>query len=324
MVLREKTEQPDLEIREEVLKETLKRLVLTGQVMFLLDGLDRLMAEDRFQFFYDVVVDGDALRDNFILLSMRPVGFGPMATQSIVKRGQGACFRMTFQKLDDKTRAAFLGEMGNQPALELLKLHWPEIFGTPYLLRLLRSIAQADRLDEVQNQTTFFETWLSLVLPEGEEEEDVLERQRIVSGLEEVSRSLAEQEKFQRFEDDDTGYEMELLDPSLVQSDTLLWNLDPILKQTQYRWEYRHPLFQEFFAGRLLAREPEWEPVLVRSGKDARWQEVLRFFVGCFAGSRDAVYDTLIESGAVFLAGQALPEAPAPEESLQTGDRDPL
>lgn len=50
MILREKEEQPDLVLDEEILKQTLKRMVLTGQVMFLLDGLDRMAADDRFQF----------------------------------------------------------------------------------------------------------------------------------------------------------------------------------------------------------------------------------------------------------------------------------
>lgn len=78
-----------------------------------------------------------------------------MATTSVVKRGQDACFRMTFQKLDEKSCKAYLGEIGNKPLIDNMRLFSSEIFQTPYLLRLLRSVAQAGRLEEVRNQTTF-------------------------------------------------------------------------------------------------------------------------------------------------------------------------
>lgn len=317
MVLREKEEQPDLAIDEEILKQTLKRMVLTGQVMFLLDGLDRMAADDRFQFFYDVVVDGDALHDNLAVLAMRPVGFGSMATTSVVKRGQDACFRMTFQKLDEKACKAYLGEIGNKPLIDNMRLFSSEIFQTPYLLRLLRSVAQAGRLEEVRNQTTFFETWLSLVLPEGEDKEEVEQRYRILSRLETISFELAESDRFQRFEEADTGYEMDLLegDPSLLKDGTLLWNLDPLLRQTQHKWEYRHPVFQEFFAGRHIARKPERNDLIKARGRDARWEGLLKFSIGSIHSSLDPVYDLLIETGALFLAGNALPEAQKLSES---------
>ena len=62
VVLLEREEQPELEIRESLLERTVNRLVLTGQILFLLDGFDQLAPEDRFQVYFDVVVDGDALR----------------------------------------------------------------------------------------------------------------------------------------------------------------------------------------------------------------------------------------------------------------------
>ncbi len=311
VVLREKEEEPDLSINEDVLRATLKKMVLTGQVMFLLDGLDRMTAEDRFQFFYDVVIDGDALHDNFALLSMRPVGFGPMATGALVKRGQDACFRMTIQKPDEKKRAEYLGEVGHKPLIDNLRLFYPELVETPYLLRILRSVAEADRLDEVRNQTTFFETWLSLVLPEGEDSEELEGRHHILTRLETISLELVRDNRFQRFEEADTGYEMSLLEgePSLVRDGAILWNLDPLLRQTQHKWEYRHPVFQEFFAGRRLAKETERLETLKQHGRDSRWQRVLKFCIGSIPGSLDQVYDGLIETGALFLAGNSLPEA---------------
>ncbi len=317
MVLREKEEQAGLEIDEGILRQTLKQMVLTGQVMYLLDGLDRMAADDRFQFFYDVVVDGAALHDNFAMMAMRPVGFGPMATTSIVKRGQDACFRMTFQKLDEKACKAYLGEIGNKPLIDNLCLFSSEIFQTPYLLRLLRAVAQAERLEEVHNQTTFFETWLSLVLPEGEDKEEVEQRHRILSRLETISLELAEANRFQRFEEADTGYEMELLegDPSLLNDGTLLWNLDPLLRQTQHKWEYRHPIFQEFFAGRRLALKPEREAVMKDKGRDERFEGLLKFCIGSVHSSLDSIYDLLIQTGALFLAGNSLPEAKKLSES---------
>lgn len=89
-------------------------------------------------------------------------------------------------------------------------------------------------------------------------------RHRILSRLGTISLELAEADRFQRFEEADTGYEMDLLegDPSLLNDGTLLWNLDPILRQTQHKWEYRHPVFQEFFAGRHLARKPERDELI--------------------------------------------------------------
>ena len=317
VVLREKEEEPELAINEDILRNTLKRMVLTGQVMFLLDGLDRMTAEDRFQFFYDVVVDGEALHDNFALMAMRPVGFGPMATSAVVKRGQDACFRMTLQKPDEKQRRAYLGEIGHKPLVDNLRLFYPELFETPYLLRLLRSVAEAGRLDDVKNQTTFFETWLSLVLPEGEDSEEVEERHNILIRLETVSLELVNAGRLQRFEEADTGFEISLLegDPSLVRDGAILWNLDPILRQTQHKWEYRHPVFQEFFAGRRLAREPGRLETLKSRGRDPRWQGVLKFSIGSISGALDEIYDGLIETGALFLAGNALPEASKLAES---------
>ena len=307
VILREAEEQPELEIRKDRLQRTLERLVLTGQIMFLLDGLDRLAPEDRFQFFHDVVVDGDALRDNWVLLAMRPVGFGPMATSSVIKRGQDACFRLGFQKLDESTRKAYLGEIGNLPAIDTLRLYFPELFETPYLLRLLKAIAENGLLERVHSRTRFYETWLSQVLQEGPEEGDARPASSMLRRLEEISWNLAVEGRFQRFEEAETGYPIHLLEgePPLIDRGALHWTLDPLLKQTQNRWEYRHPGLQEYFAGRKLARETGWAHWLERYGRDSRWQEVFYYFTGAYEGAVDAVFDRMLETGAVFLAGNA-------------------
>ncbi|MFQ5481871.1 MAG: NACHT domain-containing protein, partial [Nitrospinaceae bacterium] len=317
MVLREKEEQPGLEIREDVLQRTLKRLVAGGQVMFLLDGLDRLAAADRLQFFHDVVIDGDVLQDNFVVIAMRPVGFGPAAAASLVKRGRDACFRLNFQKLEDKVWKKYLGEHAHKGILDNLRLHHPDLFDTPLLLRLLKTVAQSGQLGKVTGRTRLYDVWLDLVIPWEGKEGAAPRRAALLGRLETLAFQLAAAGRLQRHLVDATDYEMELLagEPALSNGNIVLWVLDPILRQTSRRWEFRHPSFQEYFAGRCLAGDPDWETHLSAHCRDGHWQELLSYFIGAFAGSLDPVYDRLVGRGALFLAGGALIEAGALSES---------
>ena len=91
-MLREKQEQEDLEIDEEILGRTVELLVRTGRVFFLLDGFEQLLPEDRFQVYFDVVVDGDkAVITGVKQLKGAPVMATDLrASMSLVLAGLGA------------------------------------------------------------------------------------------------------------------------------------------------------------------------------------------------------------------------------------------
>ncbi|NIP99388.1 MAG: SUMF1/EgtB/PvdO family nonheme iron enzyme [Nitrospinaceae bacterium] len=305
VVLREKEEQPDLEIDEALLEKTIKRLVLTGQVLFLLDGFDLLLPEDRFQFYFDVVVDGDALRDNFVLIATRPVGFGAFATTSIVKRGQDATFRVAIQAIDDEQRRSYLPDREFQLQHENLRLFYPEIWQVPFLLKMMRTLADSGQLNEVTRRTQLVRAWIE----EGGPQESTEKPKAVQEGLkfiEDLSLRMFREGKRQRGKEVETGYEQELLKDHAA----LLTQppFDRIIQTTPARWEFRHPSLQEYFAGRALARDPNWKDTLREHGRDERWQSLFQFFAGSVSERGDEIVGLLLNQGDVFLAGNILPE----------------
>jgi len=314
VVLLEREEQPDLEIREPLLERTVNRLVLTGQILFLLDGFDRLMPEDRFQIYFDVIVDGDALKDNFVLTVTRSVGFGPLATTSIVKRGQDSTFRTAIQPVSDIQRRHYLPLSLIKPQAEKFQLYYPELFENPLLLNMVKSLAESEKLEGVTSRTHLYRTWIDEIFARKQSPKPDAEVQECLKALEDISLHLYREGHRQRQQDVETGFELKIIEArgahlkKLCVDGQICAPFDRLIQATPTRWEFRHPSFQEYFAGRALARDADWEQVLREQCRDESWQNVFQFFAGTTTTSADTIVDILIEEGALFLAGHVLAE----------------
>lgn len=314
VVLLEKEEQPDLEIREPLLEKTVNRLVLTGQIQFLLDGFDQLQPEDRFQFYFDVVVDGDALHDNFVLIVTRPVGFGAFATTSIVKRGQDSTFRAALQPIDEDRRNDYLPLPRIKSQAEKFQLFYPELFQNPFLLKMMRTLADLEKLKAVTSRTQLYDAWIESLFagPEGEAPDAGV--RDCLKALEDVCLQLFLDGHHQRLQDVETGFELKLLEGQGATLDQMLQEgkiqapFDRLIHATPTRWEFRHPSLQEYFAGRALSRSADWEKTLRAHGRDEDWQILFQFFAGTTSVAADDLLDILLDEGALFLAGHILAE----------------
>ncbi|MCS5622110.1 MAG: formylglycine-generating enzyme family protein, partial [Nitrospinaceae bacterium] len=76
--------------------------------------------------------------------------------------------------------------------------------------------------------------------------------------------------------------------------------------QTNQRWEYRHPSFQEFLAGRYLQKSNSWREIVRKNCGDEKWHEAIKILAGGVSGKE--LFDILIEEGEVMLAGNSLAE----------------
>ena len=99
--------------------------------MFLLDGFDQLHQQDRFRFFVDSFLEDNAFRSNFVLLASRKFEFGSLATDAVVKRGEGAAFQMTFQPLTPEESSLYLGDAAKNNVIKELAAYTPELLLTP-------------------------------------------------------------------------------------------------------------------------------------------------------------------------------------------------
>ena len=321
VVLLEREEQPDLEIRESLLERTVNRLVLTGQILFLLDGFDRLIPEDRFQIYFDVVVDGDALRDNFVMIATRPVGFGPFATTSIVKRGQDSMFRVAIQPVSDLQRRNYLPAASIKPQSEKFQLFYPELFQNPFLLKMIRSLAEDEKLEGVISRTQLYRAWIEEVFADKESPKPNTETQECLKTLEDISLQLVREGRCQRQQDAETGFDLKIFEDrgahlkNLYTDGQVCAPFDRLIQWTPTRWQFRHSSFQEYFAGRALARDTEWEPILREQCRDDSWQNVFQFFAGTTSTSPDIILDILLDEGALFLAGHVLAEVETVSEN---------
>ena len=321
VVLLEREEQPDLEIQEALLERTINRLVLTGQMMFLLDGFDQLMPEDRFQIYFDVVVDGDALKDNFVIIVTRSVGFGPFATSSIVKRGQDSTFRTAIQPVSDIQRRHYLPLSLIKPQAEKFQLFYPELFGNPFLLNVIKSLAEGEKFEDVTSRTQLYQTWIDQVFAGKDSEKPDAETRECLKSLEDISLHLYREGHRQRQQDVETGFELKVFEDrgahlkKLYADGRVCAPFDCLIQATPTRWQFRHPSFQEYFAGRALTRNTDWEQVLREHCRDDTWQNLFQFFAGTTDTAADTLIDILLEEGALFLAGHILAETEAVSEN---------
>ncbi len=158
LVLREQDSNPNLELDSEALLETVQFLYGESKILFFLDGLDRLIPTDRLQAFNKLVLEGDTLGSNFIFLACRPFDFGPIADESILKRGNEAFFQISFDIISERSQKIFLGNKKTK-ALDKLCLFNPELLTTPALLKMMRDAYDPER-DETITKTILYNRYL--------------------------------------------------------------------------------------------------------------------------------------------------------------------
>jgi len=306
VVLLERVEDPGLEIREDLLLRTIRSLVRESKVFFALDGLDLLNPEDRFQVYVETFIQDKTFRSNFVLMASRNLHFGALATDSIVQQGRDGGFQAGFEPIDSKCLKSFLGEEAyRHPDLERMTVCSPEVLQTPLILRMIRDLAEADRFADVKTRREIYSVWLEWTIGCDKEVDPVPHVERLM----EVSFNLALEGRLQRHEETEMGFPQALLeggglmDPAKGEANP---SLNRFINAVPSRWEYRHPSFQEFFTARHLAGRQDWRDIVKDRCRDPRWEEVIKFL----AGEVDAneLFDILMDSGAIFLAGNCVRE----------------
>lgn len=317
----EEEDQPGLKIDEIILGKTIQSLVFDGRVLFMLDHLDLLQPEDRFQVYYEVIVEGEALQDNFVIFATRPLNFGPLASSSVLRRGKNSCFRTIMEKISEEVRKPFLGSAALKNEIGRICSFSPELLETPILLKMIRTLYQNELLDEIKTRADIYSAFITFKLEEGNPEGGREWVDQVFDRLSQVAFRLFNEGRYHRYEYIETGFDKKSFQDDSVSENPLLENnqiipaLEFLLQQTETRWEFRHPSFQEFFAARGLAKQPDWEKVVRKRCRDEKWEEILRFFTHFVSITSDELYDLYLEEGALFLAGNSLSEVSSLSES---------
>ena len=311
VVLAEGEEDPELDLDEDLLLTTIKALEREGRILFLLDALDQLPVEDRFQVYLETFVEDKTFRSNRLILATRKFSFGPLATDSIIQRGKDAAFHATFERIDERERGIFLGEAQKNKELASLGRYSPELMGVPLILKMLRVLSDCEKLDGLTSRGEIYSVYFKHLLESGSHENEKKYCEKYFDRLGEVALQLLEDDLSQRIDEIETGYSKDRLkkegDNTLMQDETIPSELEKILQQTPGRWQFRHPSFQEFFAARALAKNKDWKKITILKCRDERWEEMFKFFSGMVLANE--VFDIFIKQGAIFLAGNSVCEA---------------
>ena len=311
VILIECQEDPELILDEDYLLKTIKALEREGRILFMLDALDQLPAEDRFQAYLEIFVEDKTFRSNRLILATRKFSFGPLATDSIIQRGKDAAFHVTFEKIDEKKRNIFLGEAQKNKEIASLGKYSPELMEVPLVLKMLRVLSDLDKLSGLTTRGEVYLAYFRHLLKSDSYENKIKDSEIIFERLEEVALQLFEEGLSQRIDDIETGYSKERLRKegcdTLIRDETIPPELEKILQQTPGRWQFRHPSFQEYFAARSLARNKDWKKMVALKCRDERWEEMLKFFSGMVLAND--VFDIFMDQGALFLAGNSVCEA---------------
>jgi len=311
VVLIECQEDSELVLDEELLLNTIKALEREGRILFMLDALDQLPAEDRFQVYLEAFVEDKTFRSNRLILATRKFSFGPLATDSIIQRGKDAAFHVAFEKIDESKRNIFLGEAQKNKEVASLGKYSPELMEVPLILKMLRVLSNLDKLDGLTSRGEIYLAYFKHILESDSHENKIKSSEKFFDRLEKVAFQLIEDGFSQRIDDIDTGYSKDRLkkegDDTLIRDEVIPLELEKILQQTPGRWQFRHPSFQEYFAARSLAKNKDWKKIITLKCRDERWEEMLKFFSGMVLA--DDVFDIFMNQGALFLAGNSVCEA---------------
>jgi len=311
VVLIECQEDSELVLDEELLLNTIKALEREGRILFMLDALDQLPAEDRFQVYLEAFVEDKTFRSNRLILATRKFSFGPLATDSIIQRGKDAAFHVAFEKIDERKRNIFLGEAQKNKEVASLGKYSPELMEVPLILKMLRVLSNLDKLDGLTSRGEIYLAYFKHILESDFHENKIKSSEKFFDRLEKVAFQSIEDGFSQRIDDIDTGYSKDRLkkegDDTLIRDEVIPLELEKILQQTPGRWQFRHPSFQEYFAARNLAKNKDWKKIITLKCRDERWEEMLKFFSGMVLA--DDVFDIFMNQGALFLAGNSVCEA---------------
>jgi hypothetical protein len=308
VILQEQEDNPDLVLDVGLLENTINSIFNFSKFMFLLDGFDQLHPQDRFQFFMESFLDDNAFRSNFVLLGSRGFNFGSLSTDAVIKRGESAAFQMTFQKLDPRECASYLKEASKNRKIIDLSLYTPEILEVPILLGMIRDLFEHEILEGLQNRMEIYSAWFRFKLKSANPSAEESWLENCMDQLAETSYQLMVQGRQQRFLDVEPGYEKTIFEEKaafLIEGNVAPW-WEGILQQTNRRWEYCHPSFQEFLAARYLQNNASWKDIVREHCSNEKWHEVIKILAGSVSGKE--LFDILIEEGAVMLAGNSLAE----------------
>ncbi|VAX32848.1 hypothetical protein MNBD_NITROSPINAE05-631, partial [hydrothermal vent metagenome] len=315
VVLLEQEEFPELELDEVLLYKTIQLINQTSKITFLLDGLDQLDPEDRFHVYFETFVDDNSFRSNFVVLATRGFHLGSLATDSVVIKGEDSAFQCKMQEIDEKDRRNYLGDSRDIKWLKEVFVNFPEVGRTPVLLKMIPLLAENELLEGLTNRggiySAYFDHLLKASFPEDGKESAIL------TWLTNVSFQLLERGQAQRFEDVELGFVKKVLSEIQGNDEASEFptELGFVIQQTASRFEYRHPSFQEYFAARYLALQPDWQSHVRAHCREEIWEEVIKFLAAMVPANE--LFDILLQEGAVFLAGHCLSEADlAPDKSL--------
>ncbi|GJL79971.1 MAG: hypothetical protein NPINA01_29600 [Nitrospinaceae bacterium] len=328
VVVLEQEEVEGLELDEDILLRTIELIFKTGKIQFLLDGLDELDPEDRFHVYFETFVDDNAFNSSFVVLATRKFNLGPLATDSLIRKGQDSAFQIEMQGIDEKDRNFFLGDVNKNNRLKKIFGNFPELGEIPVLLQMIRNLEEKEPLEAPTSRDEIYSAFFDRILAESAEENQETSTESPMQWLMKISFELINKGRVQRFEDVELGFSKQVLDNSgealkiLNGKDeevTFPKGLDEVFQETATRFEYRHPSFQEYLAARHLAAQAEWQEVVREHCREEPWEEVIRFLAARVPG--DDLFEILLEEGAVFLAGNCLSEAKdlSKEKSLLTG-----
>lgn len=319
VVLLEQEEFPELELDKDLLYKTIQLISQTSKITFLLDGLDQLEPEDRFHVYFETFVDDNSFRSNFVVLATRDFHLGSLATDSVVRKGEDSAFQCKMQEIDEKDRRDYLGDSKNIKWLKDVFINFPEVGRTPVLLKMIPLLAENDLLEGLSNRGGIYSAYFDHKLGKSLPEDGKDRLGEILTWLTNVSFQLLEKGRAQRFEDVELGFPKEVL-RELSGNDEAVdipSELDFVFQQTESRFEYRHPSFQEYFAARHLAVQPDWRDHVRAHCREEIWEEVIKFLAAMVPANE--LFDILLQEGAVFLAGHCLSEANlAPDKILLT------
>jgi formylglycine-generating enzyme required for sulfatase activity len=308
VVLLEQEDNPDLILDEGLLENTINSIFRYSKCMLLLDGFDQLHTQDRFQFFMESFLEDNAFRSNFVLLASNGFNFSSLSTDAVVKRGEGAAFQMAFQGIDSRESATYLGEAAKNLVVKELALYTPELMTVPILLGMIRELSENETLEGLKNRMEIYSAWFRLKLKAANPSADENWVESCLDQLAEISYQLMVEGRQQRFLDVEPGYEKALFEGRevLIKDGGVAPWWKGILQQTNRRWEYCHPSFQEFLVGRYLQANDSWQEIVRNNCQDEKWHEAIRILAGGVSGKE--LFDILIEEGVVMLAGNSLAE----------------
>ena len=310
VILLEKEENPELVIDEDMLRGTINSIFNCSKFMFLLDGFDQLHQQDRFRFFVDSFLEDNAFRSNFVLLASRKFEFGSLATDAVVKRGEGAAFQMTFQPLSPEESSLYLGDAAKNNVIKELAAYTPELLLTPILLKIIRRLWENEQLEGLNNRAEIYEQWFKHLMLKSNPEVDSQGLEKCMDQLAEISFQQMLSGKIQRYQKEEPGYDKSDIEKDkfdlLMQGDDIASRWKGIVQQTPRRWEFCHPSYQEYFSARHISKMSEWKKIVRENCGNEKWHEAFKILAGVVEGKE--LFDILIEEGAVMLAGNSLAE----------------